>query len=199
MASYTLPDLSYDYAALSPHISAEQLELHHSKHHAAYVKKANELVEKLAAAPAAELPALTRAFTFHLSGHVLHSLFWESMTPGGSAPEGGLRDAIDSSFGSLDALTKQLGGAITTMMGSGWAALTWEPVAGRLVVAQLRDHQDNAPAGTAPVLVIDGWEHAYYVDYRNDKEKWVAAVTSVLDWENAGHRFDAIRSATTVR
>lgn len=192
MSPYVLPDLAYDYSDLAPAISAEQLELHHAKHHAAYVKKANELIDQLAGADAGSLPGVARAFAFNLSGHVLHSLFWESLTPGGTEPDGAFDEAITRSFGSVDAMTAQLGDAVTSLMGSGWAALTWEPIARRLLVAQLRDHQDNMPAGGVPLLVIDGWEHAFYVDHRNDKAAWVASVTSVLDLAAASRRFDLV-------
>lgn len=198
MAAYQLPDLPYDYSALAPQMSAEQLELHHSKHHAAYVKKANELLDQLSGADPAAMPSLAKAYAFNLSGHVLHSLFWQSMTPGGTAPEGALRDAIDETFGSLESLSTQLGAAITTLMGSGWGALVWEPVAGRLLVAQLRDHQDNVPGGTVPLLVVDGWEHAFYVDHRNDKQAWVDSVSQILDWSAASRRFEAARDAGVV-
>jgi Fe-Mn family superoxide dismutase len=193
MATYELPDLRYDYHALEPHISARQLELHHSKHHATYVKQANELLEKMAGAEAAQLPALTKALAFNVSGHVLHSLFWDSLTPGGSRPTGALAEAIDATFGSRNALVEQLSGVITTLQGSGWAALVWEPVAQRLVVTQLRDHQDNSIAGATAVLVIDGWEHAYYLDHQNDRGAWTKAVGHLLDWEHASQRFDLVR------
>jgi superoxide dismutase, Fe-Mn family len=190
--TYALPDLRYDYGALAPAISAEQMELHHSKHHAVYVNKANELIDQLHDLPIGSRAAVSKAFAFNLSGHVLHSLFWTSLTPSGSPPDGAMLEAIGLAFGSLDALTKQLGEAISTLMGSGWAALVWEPVAGRLVVTQLRDHQDNGLVGATPLLVVDGWEHAYYVDHRNNRDQWVSAVTPVLDWASASKRFAAI-------
>lgn len=195
MPIYSLPDLPYAYDALAPAMSARQLELHHTKHHAAYVKQANELIERLADADAAAVPALTRSLAFNVSGHVLHSMFWESMTPGGSRPDGSLVGAIETSFGSHDALVELLGDAITSLQGSGWAALVWEPMAERLVVAQLLNHQDNGFQGGEPLLVIDGWEHAFYLDHQNDKAAYVEAVCGLLDWERASRRFEAVRSA----
>jgi Fe-Mn family superoxide dismutase len=197
--TYALPDLPYDYAALKPSISPQLLELHHSKHHAAYVKGANETLEKLAAArdgdDYASIGALSKALAFHLSGHVLHSLFWTSMIPGGESPSGSLAQAIDSGFGSLDKLKNQMNAAIAQLQGSGWAVLAWEPVAKQLIVEQVYDHQSNVGQGTDLVLVIDGWEHAYYLDYLNDKAAFTTAFWEIADWKSAGARFDAITGA----
>jgi Fe-Mn family superoxide dismutase len=190
MAVYTLPDLPYDVGALAPHLSAELLGLHHGKHHAAYVKGANETLEKLATAEAAQITGLDRALAFNVSGHVLHSMFWTSMSPdGGGRPDGELAAAIDDSFGSYDTFAAQFGAALTTVQGSGWAALVWEPLAQRLLVTQLHDHQSNTLVGSTPVLLADAWEHAYYLDYRNDKQAWSAAFFALADWRSAAERF----------
>ena len=145
MATYTLPELPYDVGALEPHLSARILELHHGKHHAAYVKGANTTLEKLEEARAksdfAAIPALERALAFNVSGHVLHSLFWTNLAPkAGGRPDGALLAAIDRDFGGFDAFKRQLTEAASTIMGSGWAALTWEPLAKRLVTTQIYDH-----------------------------------------------------------
>ncbi len=190
MAVYTLPDLPYDVAALAPHVSGELMSLHHGKHHAAYVKAANETLDKLAGADAAQIAGLDRSLAFNVSGHVLHSMFWLSMAPdGGGEPDGELGDAIRESFGSYATFRDQFSAALTTVQGSGWAALVWEPLAQRLLVAQLHDHQSNTLVGSTPVLLADAWEHAYYLDYRNDKQAWSKAFFAVADWRSAQERF----------
>ena len=194
---YVLPDLPYDYSALEPSISAKLLELHHSKHHAAYVKGANDALEQLAKARDAddysEIGRLAKLFAFNQSGHVRHSLFWTCMSPsGGEPPSGELATAIDEGFGTFDRLKQQMNASIAQLQGSGWAALAWEPVAKRLIVEQVYDHQSNVGQGTDLVLVIDGWEHAYYLDYLNDKAKWTEAFWNVADWRAAAARFDSI-------
>jgi len=196
--TYSLPELDYDYAALEPYYSAQMLELHHSKHHAAYVKGANEALDKLASAREAdeysEVGRLAKLLAFNVSGHVLHALFWKCMSPnGGDPPTGRLQEAIASDFGSFDHLKKQMNASIAQLQGSGWAALVWEPVAKRLIIEQVYDHQSNVGQGTDLVLVIDGWEHAFYLDYLNDKAAWTEAFWEVADWKSAGGRFDALK------
>jgi len=184
MPEYTLPDLPYDYGALEPHYSAEILELHHDKHHATYVKGANTALEKLAAARENEefgtINQLQKNLAFNLSGHVLHSLFWKNMSPdGGDKPDGEIAAAIDESFGTFEGFRNQLSEASLNVQGSGWGALTWEPVAQRLIVEQVYDHQSNVGQGAPPLLVLDMWEHAYYLQYKNVKADWVKSF-----WEN---------------
>ena len=157
MSAYTLPDLPYDYAALEPHYSAKIVELHHDKHHAAYVKGANDTLDKLAAARESgdfgTINQLEKNLAFHVSGHILHSLFWTNLTPdGGGKPEGELAAAIDDGFGSFDAFKSQLTQASTTVQGSGWGALAWEPLGGRLVVEQIYDHQGNVGSRLDPAV-----------------------------------------------
>jgi len=194
MADYTLPELAYDYAALEPHISAKTLELHHGKHHAAYVKGANETLAKLDEARGKQdferLPALERALAFHLSGHILHSLFWSNLKPkAGGAPSGDLAAAITRDFGSFDAFRAQLTKAAETIMGSGWAALVYEPVAKRLLTTQIYDHQSNVGQAAVPILVLDAWEHAYYLQYQNRKTEFFQAVWNLWNWDDIGQRY----------
>ena len=197
---YELPDLPYDYDALEPTISARIMELHHGTHHASYVKTANELLEKLdGLAPADDPSALIRALTFNVSGHVLHSLFWTSMTPaGGGTPPESLDSAIRSSFGSMEVLQERMTKTIEKLSGSGWATLSWDPVGSRLLVSQIHDHQNDQLAGATPLLVIDGWEHAYYLQYEAAKAKWAKAFWEVVDWKNVAARFEIARSASLV-
>jgi superoxide dismutase, Fe-Mn family len=198
MAQYTLPDLPYDYAALEPHYSAEILELHHDKHHAAYVKGANTALEKLAAAREHEqfdtINGLLKGLAFNLSGHVLHSLFWNNMSPdGGDKPDGDIAAAIDESFGSFEGFRNQLSEAALNVQGSGWGSLTWEPLGQRLIVEQVYDHQSNVGQGAPPLLVLDMWEHAYYLQYKNVKADWVDAFWNIVNWPDVAQRFDRAR------
>jgi superoxide dismutase, Fe-Mn family len=200
---YTLPDLPYDYSALEPHLSATLLELHHAKHHAAYAKGANATLEKLANARTEDsfdtINQLQKNLAFHVSGHILHSVFWTNMSPdGGGKPEGDLAAAIDESLGSFEGFRQQLSEAATNVQGSGWGALAWEPMAQRLVVEQVYDHQGNIGNGTVPLMVLDMWEHAYYLDYKNVKGDWVDAFWQIVAWPDVAKRFDRVRDLQLV-
>jgi len=196
MSTYTLPDLRYDFGALEPHISGKIMELHHDKHHAAYVKGANDALEKLDEARDKEdftrLGALEKSLAFNLSGHVLHSLFWQNLTPkGGGEAEGELAQAISNDFGSFAKMKRQLTEAASTIMGSGWGALVWEPLAGKLLTTQIYDHQSNLAQGGVPILVLDAWEHAYYLQYQNRRPDYVGAWWNVVNWPEVARRFEA--------
>jgi superoxide dismutase, Fe-Mn family len=201
MPKYTLPDLDYDYGALEPHISGRIMELHHDKHHAAYVKGANETLEKLAEARAKRnfdsIGTLEKKFAFNVSGHVLHSLFWQNMQPkAGNRPTGDLADAINRDFGGFDVFRKELTAAASSIMGSGWAALVWEPVAERLITAQIYDHQGNVTQAGTPILVLDAWEHAFYLQYQNRKTDFFEAVWNVWNWDDVSARLEAVRKTS---
>jgi len=198
MPQYTLPDLRYDYGALEPHISGRIMELHHDKHHAAYVKGANTTLEKLDEARDKEdysrLTALEKALAFNLSGHVLHSIFWQNLSPkSGGRPSGELAAAIQEHFGSFEKLKRQLNEVASTIMGSGWAALVWEPLGSRLLTTQIYDHQSNLNQGGIPLLVLDAWEHAFYLQYENRKADFFEAVWNVWNWGDVAERFEAAR------
>jgi Fe-Mn family superoxide dismutase len=199
MKQYGLPELGYDYSALEPHYSARALELHHSKHHAAYVAGANTALTALAAARDGgqfeTINQLQKSLAFHVSGHVLHSLLWRNLSPdGGGEPEGELCAAIDEYFGKFDALKSQITAAAMNVQGSGWGALAWEPVGKRLVVEQIYDHQGNIGNGTVPLLVLDMWEHAYYLQYQTAKGDWVKAFWKLVDWADVAKRFRSVRA-----
>ena len=199
MGDYTLPDMPYDYAALEPAITGEILELHHAKHHAAYVKGANDTLDRLAEArDKAEfggLVGLEKTFAFNLSGHVLHSIFWQNLSPdGGDRPDGPLGDAITEHFGSFEAFQKQLTTATATVQGSGWGILAWEPLGRRLVVEQVYDHHGNVGMNTTPLLVFDAWEHAYYLQYRNVRPDYVEKLWTLINWNDVIARFEAARN-----
>jgi Fe-Mn family superoxide dismutase len=198
---YTLPDLPYDYGALEPTISGRIMELHHDKHHAAYVKGANQALEQLEAARADDdfgtISQLEKNLAFHVSGHVLHSVFWTNLSPDGGEPQGALADVLDATFGRA-AFRAQMTQAASTIQGSGWALASWEPVAERIVVQQVHDHQGNHGQGTVPLLAIDAWEHAYYLQYENDKAKFFDAIWDVVNWADVSRRFEAARNADLV-
>lgn len=198
MAIYTLPELQYDYAALEPNISARIMELHHSKHHAAYVAGANTALEQLAQAREAgefgNVSKLSKDLAFHLGGHTNHSIFWNNLSPeGGDKPEGELAAAIDDAFGSFDAFRGHFTAAAMSLQGSGWALLGFEGLGGQLVIEQLYDQQGNVPVATTPLLMLDMWEHAFYLDYVNVKADYVKAFWNIVNWADVSARFEAAR------
>ena len=192
---YTLPKLPYAFGALAPAIEEIVVRTHYEKHHAGYVKGLNATLEKLEKARAAgemsDIKALSRDLAFHGSGHVLHSLYWVSMTPGGTGePAGVLRATLERDFGSFDAFTKQFLAAAKDVEGSGWAVLAWEPLGRRLLVLQAEKHQDLGVWGVTPLMVCDVWEHAYYVQYMNRRADYVDAFMKLIDWNAVAARFD---------
>jgi len=202
MAPYALPDLPYDYAALEPVVSGEIMELHHAKHHAAYVKGANDTLERLAEARDRDqlsgLVGLEKTLAFNLSGHVLHSIFWQNLSPdGGDRPDGELAAAIEQDFGSFDAFAAQLTAATASVQGSGWGVLGFEPLGRRLIVQQVYDHHGNVGMGSVPLLVFDAWEHAYYLQYRNVRPDYVAKLWTRVNWADVAHRFTASSTASS--
>ena len=203
MTTYTLPDLSYDPGALEPHISGRIVELHHDKHHAAYVKGANEALERLhdmrGKGDFSLISMLEKNLAFHVSGHVLHSIFWTNMSPdGGDKPDGELGTAIDQHFGTFDAFKAQLTEATTTIQGIGWGILSWEPSGQRLLVEQVYDHQGNVGSGAIPLLVIDAWEHAFYLQYKNVKADWVKAFWEIVNWPDVARRYAAAQASPSL-
>ncbi|MDN4474603.1 superoxide dismutase [Demequina sp. SYSU T00192] len=194
MADYTLPDLTYDYGALDPHIAGEIMELHHSKHHAAYVAGANTALEKMAGARESgdfgAIAGLEKALAFNLGGHTNHSVFWTNMSPdGGDKPDGELAAAIDEHFGSFDGFRAHFTNNAMTIMGSGWSILAWDTIGKKLIIVQLYDQQGNVPVGLIPLLMLDMWEHAFYLQYKNVKADYVNAWWNVVDWGNVQQRF----------
>ncbi len=203
MADYALPDLAYDYGALAPHIAGEIMELHHSKHHAAYVAGANAALEKMAEARANDafgtVPMLEKNLAFNLGGHINHSVFWTNMSPdGGDKPTGELAAAIDDQFGSFDGFVGHFTNTAMTIQGSGWSILAWDSLGQKLIIVQLYDQQGNVPIGIVPLLMLDMWEHAFYLQYRNVKADYVKAWWNVVDWANVQDRFVAARGATSL-
>ena len=195
MAVYELPELPYAYDALEPHISAEIMTLHHDKHHATYVAGANAALEALEAERNGEanpdrLRALSKNLAFNLGGHTNHSIFWKNMAPNaGDTPTGQIAEAIDRDFGSFEAFKKQFSGVATGLQGSGWAVLGYDHIAGRLIIQQLTDQQGNVSVDFTPVLMLDMWEHAFYLQYKNVKADYVQAWWNVVNWDDVNERY----------
>lgn len=202
MADYVLPDLPYDYAALEPHISGRIMELHHDKHHQAYVTTANQTLEKLAGARDAgdfgAIVGLEKTLAFNLGGHVNHTAFWQNLSPdGGDKPVGELAQAIDDQFGSFDKFAAHFSAVATTIQGSGWAILAWDSIGSKLVIFQLYDQQGNIPLGVVPIVLLDMWEHAFYLDYTNVKADYVKAWWNIVNWADAQERFARATAQTS--
>ena len=199
---FVLPDLPYDFAALEPHISGRIMELHHDKHHNTYVTAANKALESMEEArangDAAGAAKLSKDLQFNLGGHINHSIFWKNMSPdGGDKPTGDLASAIDDAFGSFDNFQAQFTAVATTIQGSGWAILAYEPIAGNLVIEQMYDQQNGVPVATFPLLQLDMWEHAFYLDYQNVKPDYVKAWWNVVNWEDVAQRLEKARSGAS--
>ena len=198
---YTLPELPYDYVALEPHISAKIMELHHDKHHAAYVAGANAALEQLEEARAngsyGNVSKLSKDLAFNLGGHTNHSIFWKNLSPeGGDKPTGELAAAIDEFFGSFDKFREHFTNVALTIQGSGWAILAWDTVGKRLIIEQLYDQQGNISVALIPVLQLDMWEHAFYLDYQNVKGDYVKAFWNIVNWADVAERFARAVSQT---
>ena len=195
---YALPPLPYAADALEPYYDKRTVELHHDKHHAAYVAGFNKTLELLAAARKAgdhaAIRALSRNLAFHGSGHVLHTLFWNSMKPGGSPPvPDALAKAMQEAFGSVDAAQAQFAAAAKDVEASGWGVLAYEPAADALVILQAERHEDLTIWGAVPLLVCDVWEHAYYLKYANNRSEWVDNFMKLANWDFAAQRLAAAR------
>ena len=204
---YSLPPLPYAKNALEPYIDAQTMEIHHSKHHDAYVKGLNKALAELkkirdSAGDASLIKHWSREVSFHGSGHINHSLFWHMMAPpgtgpgqtstrGGGIPTGTLMDAINRDFGGFEAFAAQFKAAAAQVEGSGWAWLVFEPFAKRLIVIQGEKQQNLMLTGVHPLLGIDVWEHAYYLKYQNKRADYVGAFMNVINWPFVQRLFDA--------
>ena len=188
-----LPDLPYKYDALAPVISKKVMELHHTRHHLAYVTGANAAMDRLEKFRAGEgleidYKATMRDLSFHLSGHKLHSLFWTNMKSPkkDNAPAGALLAKLEEQFGSFEKFQAEFAGAAKSVEGSGWAALVKDGE--DLHVVQIQNHNLLGVMDTLPLLVLDVWEHAYYLDYANDRGKYVDSWWSLVNWDSVSAR-----------
>jgi Fe-Mn family superoxide dismutase len=188
---YVLAPLPYDKAALEPHIDAQTMEIHHGRHHKAYVDGLNKALKALRdireGGDAALIKHWSREVSFHGSGHVNHTLFWNMMSPagkgGGGTPGGSLAKAIDRDFGGFDKFVAHFKAAAGSVEGGGWAWLVACPISKRLTIIQQEKQQDQMLTGAAPVLGIDVWEHAYYLKYQNKRSDYVTAFMNVVNWK----------------
>ena len=201
MADYSLPDLGYDYGALEPHISGQIMELHHSKHHQAFVTGANTAIEQLADAREKDsfgtINQLGKNLAFNLAGHVNHTVFWKNLSPnGGDKPDGELGAAVDEFFGSFDAFRAHFTANALGIQGSGWSILAWDTLGERLIIEQLYDHQGNLASGQVPLLMLDMWEHAFYLQYKNVKADYVEAFWNIANWGDVATRFETAKTKT---
>jgi superoxide dismutase, Fe-Mn family len=206
--TFTLPKLPYDYNALAPYISEEQLKLHHDKHHQAYVNGANKLFASIDEAMKSDtaldywvsfgyVKALAKELAFNIGGHMLHTTFWENMAPagkgGGGQPGGAIADVINKEFGSFTAFKKMFTATATSTEGSGWAALAMHPCIGRPIIVQIEKHNVNVIPDFQILMALDVWEHAYYVDYKNDRAKFVEAFWNLVNWDKVNKNLALVK------
>ena len=193
---YSLPDLPYGYKDLEPYMSEEQLKIHHDKHHAAYVKGANAILEKFdkvrSEGTELDIKAALKELSFQIGGHLLHSLFWANLAPagkgGGGEPGGKLAEVLKSEFGSFERFKKEFTQAAVSVEGSGWAALTFCKQTQRPIIMQIEKHNTNVYPMFKILMVLDVFEHAYYIDYKNERAKFVEAFWSSVNWNEVNRR-----------
>jgi Fe-Mn family superoxide dismutase len=195
---YSLPKLPYEFKDLQPHISEQQLQIHYQKHHQAYVNGANAILEKLDKARKEgtdlDMKATLKELSFNIGGHLLHSLFWGNLAPagkrGGVKPKGTLTAAIDKEFGSFERFKKEFTQAAASVEGSGWATLTRCRQTGRLIIMQIEKHNTNVYPMFRILMVLDVFEHAYYIDYKNDRAKFIEAFWNIVNWDEVNKRLE---------
>jgi Fe-Mn family superoxide dismutase len=191
---YVLPQLPYGYKDLEPYISEQQLTIHHQKHHQAYVNGANNIFQKLDKARKEnadlDIKSILKELSFNIGGHFLHSLFWTNMAPASKSgkPGSALTDVFTKEFGSFDRFKKEFTQAATSVEGSGWAALTWDRQTNRPIIMQIEKHNTNVYPAFRILMIIDVFEHAYYIDYKNDRAKFVEAFWSIVNWNEINKR-----------
>jgi Fe-Mn family superoxide dismutase len=197
---YVLPKLPYDYGDLQPYMSREQLTIHHDKHHQAYVNGANAILQKLDKARKegadVDVKSSLKELSFNIGGNLLHSLFWNNLAPpkkAGGKPSGALAEAVDEEFGSFDRFKKEFTQAAQIVEGSGWAALTVCKQTKRPIIMQVEKHNTNVYPGFHILMVLDVFEHAYYIDYKNDRAKYIEAFWSIVNWSKANERLQEFR------
>lgn len=199
MTEYVLPALPYAYNSLEPFIDEQTMKLHHDKHHQAYVNGLNKALKDLEDARTKNdylnIQAIEKALAFHGSGHILHSLFWDNMCPAEASKEpisGQFVEQVKKDFTSFDNLKSQLGAATKSIEASGWGILAWETIGKQLVILTAENHQKLTIWGTIPLLVIDVWEHAYYLKYQNNRAGFVDNFWKITNWKKVEERFNEI-------
>jgi len=194
---YALPKLSYGYKDLEPYMSEQQLTIHHQKHHQAYVNGANAILERLDKARKEgidmDVKATLKELSWNIGGHLLHSLFWGNLAPagkGGEKPSGALGNAIDKEFGSFERFKKEFTQTAVSVEGSGWAALTFCRQTHRPIIMQIEKHNTNVYPAFRILMVLDVFEHAYYIDYKNERAKFVEAFWNIVNWNEVNKRLE---------
>ena len=197
---YTLPPLPYGYADLEPHIDQQTMTIHHDKHHAGYVNGLNNAIKQLGdirdgTSDASVIQHWQRQLAFHAGGHINHTLFWTGMAPetkgGGGVPTGALANAIDRNFGSFEKFKAHFKAASNSVEASGWGWLVYEPLAKKLLVTQMQNQQQMIFPTAIPLLGVDVWEHAYYLNYQNRRADYIDAFMNIINWSEIQRRFDA--------
>ena len=196
---YEWPKLPYGYKELEPYISEEQLKIHHQKHHQSYVNGANAILEKLNSTRKDEseldMKSILKALSFNIGGHVLHSLFWPNLAPfseGDREPGGVIGDVLEQEFGSFDRFKKEFTQAAASVEGSGWAALTYCRQTNRPIIMQIEKHNTHVYPMFRILMVLDVWEHAYYLDYKNDRGKFIDAFWNIVNWDSVNKRLEEL-------
>lgn len=200
--SYTLPELDYDYSELEPFISAEIMEIHHKKHHNTYITNLNAALEKMQSCEEKnDLPgmiALESALRFNGGGHINHSLFWKNLAPaskgGGNLEDGPLKKAIEAQFGSLETLINDFTAQTVPIQGSGWGWLGYHKDSDQLALATCANQDPLVMQGLIPLLGIDVWEHAYYLQYKNVRPDYVKAIWNIINWKEVERRYTAAKT-----
>jgi len=194
---YVLPKLPYDYKDLAPYMSEEQLRIHHSKHHQAYVNGANAILQKLDKArkegTELDIKSTLKELSFNIGGHLLHSLFWGNLAPASKSsgkPSGVLGEAIEREFGNFERFKKEFSQAAVSVEGSGWAALTFCRQTNRPIIMQIEKHNTNVYPMFRILMVLDVFEHAYYIDYKNERAKFVEAFWNIVNWDAVSERLE---------
>jgi superoxide dismutase, Fe-Mn family len=192
---YKLPDLPYGYKDLEPYISEEQLKLHHDKHHQAYVDGANALLKKFDARNGEEydVKAVSKELTFHVGGFILHNYLWTNMGPAdscGGEPTGTVAEYIKKDFGTFERFKKEFTQAAAGVEGSGWAVLTLCRKTDRIFIMQIEKHNVNVIPGFRIMMVLDMWEHAYYLDYKNKRPDYIEAFWKLVNWNEVNRKMD---------
>lgn len=196
---YSLPKLKFGYGELAPYMSEEQLALHHDKHHLAYVNGANSILEKIDKArkddQTLDMKSTLKELSFHIGGHVLHTLFWENLSPPSShsgTPTGKVSEIISKEFGSFDRFKNEFSQVANSVEGSGWAVLAFCKMTQRPLIMQIEKHNVNIYPGFKLLLVLDLWEHAYYIDYKNLRGKFVDAFWNIVNWSEVERRLSEV-------
>ncbi|MCX6712000.1 MAG: superoxide dismutase [Candidatus Woesearchaeota archaeon] len=196
---YTLPNLNYSYKDLQPYISEEQLKIHHQKHHQAYVNSANTIFEKLQKARKdnidLDIKSTLKELSFQIGGHLLHSLFWNNLASAGTTNESNklLIDYIENEFGSFERFKKEFTQAALSVEGSGWAALTFDKQTNKLIIMQIEKHNINIYPTFQILMILDVFEHAYYIDYKNERAKFIEAFWNIVNWDEVNKRFEELQ------